>query len=110
MIIDAQSAKGAETVSKSTSGWDQGKMINGRKRHLIVDQDGLLVDLLVTPADVQERAAARTLLTPLPHRHPEIVLVWADNAFGGEDFTTWAQDTLGISGRFLLLFHPLMRI
>ncbi|WP_179382024.1 IS5 family transposase [Streptomyces sp. SA15] len=96
VIIDAQSVKGAETVSK-TRGWDQAKMINGRKRHLIVDQDGLLVDLLVTPADVQERAAARILLTRLHAEHPEIVLVWADNAYGGEEFTAWAQDTLGIT-------------
>lgn len=97
VIIDAQSVKGAETVSKATRGWDQGKMINGRKRHLIVDQDGLLVDLLVTPADVQERAAARILLTRLHAEHPEIVLVWADNAYGGEEFIAWAQDTLGIT-------------
>jgi transposase len=90
VIIDAQSVKGAETVSNATRGWDQGKMINGRKRHLIVDQDGLLVDLLVTPADVQERAAARVLLTRLHAEHPEIVLVWADNAYGGEEFTAWA--------------------
>lgn len=97
VIIDAQSVKGAETVSKDTRGWDQGKLINGRKRHLIVDQDGLLVDLLVTPADVQERAAARILLTRLHTEHPEIVLVWADKAYGGEEFATWAQDTLGIT-------------
>ncbi|MFD8376397.1 IS5 family transposase [Streptomyces sp. NPDC059688] len=97
VIIDAQSVKGAETVSKATRGFDAGKMINGRKRHLIVDQDGLLVDLLVTPADVQERAAARTLLTRLNAEHAEIVLVWADNAYGGDEFITWAQDTLGIT-------------
>ncbi|NGO68078.1 IS5 family transposase [Streptomyces boncukensis] len=97
VIIDAQSVKGAETVSQATRGWDQNKMINGRKRHLIVDQDGLLVDLLVTPASVQEREAARTLLTRLHARHPEIVLVWADNAYGGEEFTDWAQRSLGIT-------------
>ncbi|MFD0501752.1 IS5 family transposase [Streptomyces chiangmaiensis] len=97
VIIDAQSIKGAETVSKATRGYDAGKCINGRKRHLIVDQDGLLVDLLVTPADVQECAAARILLTRLHAEHPEIVLVWADNGYGGEEFTTWAQDTLGIT-------------
>lgn len=97
VIIDAQSVKGAATISNATRGWDQGKMINGRKRHLIVDQDGLLVDLLVTLADVQERAAARILLTRLHTEHPEIVLVRADNAYGGEEFTTWAQDTLGIT-------------
>lgn len=67
------------------------------KRHLLVDQDGLFVDLLVTPADVQDRDAARILLTRLHAEHPEIVLVWADNGYGGEEFSTWAQDTLGIT-------------
>ncbi|MEV8017438.1 transposase [Streptomyces sp. NPDC086554] len=97
MIIDAQSVKGAETVSSATRGYDKRKDINGRKRHLIVDQDGLFVDLLVTPADVQERAAAHILLTRLHAAHPEIVLVWADNAYGGVEFTAWAQNTLGIT-------------
>jgi transposase len=97
VIIDAQSVKGAGTVSRATRGYDKRKDINGRKRHLIVDQDGLFVDLLVTPADVQERAAARILLTRLHAAHPEIVLVWADNAYGGAEFTAWAQNTLGIT-------------
>lgn len=67
--------------------------INGRKRHLIVAQDGLLV----TPADVPDRDAARILLTRLHAEHPEIVLVWSDNGYGGEEFSTWARDTLGIT-------------
>jgi transposase len=97
VIVDSQSAKGAETVSKATRGYDANKHINGRKRHLVVDQDGLLVDLLVTPADVQDRDAARILLTRLHAAHPEIVLVWADNGYGGEEFATWAQEALGIT-------------
>ncbi|GHG72525.1 hypothetical protein GCM10018980_68380 [Streptomyces capoamus] len=55
------------------------------------------MDLLVTPADVQDRDAARVLLTRLHAEHPEIVLVWADNGYGGEEFATWAQHTLGIT-------------
>jgi hypothetical protein len=70
VIIDAHSARGAETVSKAARGRDGGKLTNGRRRHLIVDQDGLLVGLLVTPADVQECAAARVLLTRLHAAHP----------------------------------------
>ncbi|MDF3142300.1 MULTISPECIES: IS5 family transposase [unclassified Streptomyces] len=97
VIVDSQSVKGAETVSNATRGCDANKHINGRKRHLLVDQDGLLVDLLVTPADVQDRDAARILLTRLHAEHPEIVLVWADDSYGGEEFSTWAQDTLGIT-------------
>ncbi|MEU3466155.1 transposase [Streptomyces sp. NPDC006733] len=57
----------------------------------------MLVDLLVTPADVQDRDAARVLLTRLHAVHPEIVLVWADNGYGGDEFSTWAQTALGIT-------------
>jgi transposase len=71
VIVDSQSVKGAETVSNATRGYDANKHINGRKRHLLVDQDGLLVDLLVTPADVQDRDAARILLTRLHAEHPK---------------------------------------
>ncbi|WP_326790383.1 transposase [Streptomyces sp. NBC_00151] len=80
-------------MSNATRGYDANKHINGRKRHLLVDQDGLLV----TPADVQDRYAARVLLARLHAEHPEIVLVWADNGYGGEEFAAWAQDTLGIT-------------
>ncbi|MER5201110.1 transposase [Streptomyces sp. NPDC002755] len=59
--------------------------------------NGLLVDLLVTPADVQDRDATRILLTRLHTDHPEILLVWADNGYGGEEFATWTQSTLGIT-------------
>ncbi|WP_369242101.1 transposase [Streptomyces sp. R21] len=67
------------------------------ERHLLVDQDCLLVDPLVTPADVQDRDAARILLTRLHAEHPENVLVWADNGYGRDEFSTWAQATLRIT-------------
>ncbi|MGC4987046.1 transposase [Streptomyces sp. DT193] len=84
-------------MSNATRGYDANKHVNGRKRHLLVDQDGLLVGLLVTPADVQDRYAARVLLARLHAERLEIVLVWADNGYGGEEFAAWAQDTLGIT-------------
>lgn len=55
-----------------------------------IDQDGLLG----TPADVQDRNAARVVFTRLHAERPENVLVWADNGYGGEEFAAWAQDTL----------------
>lgn len=97
VIVDSQSVKGAKTVPNATRGYDANKHMNGRKRHLLVHQDGLLVDLLITPADVQDRDASRILLTRLHAEHPEVVLVWADNGYGGEEFSTWAHDTLGIT-------------
>jgi hypothetical protein len=45
-IIDSQSMKAAETVARSSRGYDAGKKINGRKRHIAVDTLGLLLGLL----------------------------------------------------------------
>jgi transposase len=98
LVIDSQSVKAAETVSKATRGYDAAKAVNGRKRHLAVDTKGLLVDVLVTPADITDRAAARLLLARLRIAHPEITLVWADSAYGGE-LEKWAKDELGLTMR-----------
>ncbi|WP_442812105.1 transposase [Streptomyces sp. NBC_00243] len=68
-MVDSQSVKGAVTVSSATRGYDANKHINGGKRDLLVDQDGLLVDLLVTPADAQDRDAARIQLTRFHTEH-----------------------------------------
>jgi hypothetical protein len=48
-VIDSQSVKAAETVSKATHGYDAGKKTNGRKRHLVVDPRGLPLMVMVTP-------------------------------------------------------------
>ena len=64
-IMDSQSVKAAETVSRDTRGFDGAKLNNGRKRHVVVDTTGLLVAVKVAPADVtgrrrRPRPAART--------------------------------------------------
>ncbi|GAA2428110.1 hypothetical protein GCM10010255_83630 [Streptomyces coeruleofuscus] len=61
-VIDSQSVKAAETVSKATRGYDAGKKINGRKRHLVVDTRGLPLMVILTPADLYDAAAAREVL------------------------------------------------
>jgi transposase len=58
--IDSQSVRAADTVPRSSRGWDAGKQINGRKRHLAVDTIGLLLVVLVTAAN------SRTATPPEP--------------------------------------------
>jgi transposase len=96
LMIDSQSVKASETVSKATRGFDGGKLINGRKRHIVVDGGGLPVDVMVTAADVTDRNAARILLGRLHDAHPEIVVVWADQGYTGE-LIAWAKENLGIT-------------
>lgn len=98
LIIDSQSVKAAETVGAATRGYDAGKKINGRKRHVAVDTKGLVALVLVTPADVPDRDAAKDLLTRLKLTHPEIVQVWADSGHTGQ-LVDWARDKLGITLR-----------
>ncbi|MFF0515532.1 transposase [Streptomyces sp. NPDC004250] len=71
-VIDSQSVKAAEIVTKSARGFDPGKRINGRKLHVIVDFERLPLLVTVTPTDVHDSRAARTVLTRLRQAHLEI--------------------------------------
>src|SRR6185437_14727638 len=66
--VDAQSVKGADH-RRGPCGFDAGKKVNGRKRHVVVDTMGLLL-LVVTSASVQDRDGARTLLDRLKMAMP----------------------------------------
>lgn len=82
-IVDSQSVKGADTVGKSTRGYDAGKKVNGRKRHVVVDTIGLLVVVVVTAASLQDRDGGRLVLDKARMKMPSITLVWADGGYAG---------------------------
>lgn len=82
-IVDAQSVKAADTVGRDSRGYDAGKKVNGRKRHIVVDTIGLLIVVLVTAASVQDRDGGRLVLAKARMRMPSIVLVWADGGYAG---------------------------
>ena len=92
-IIDSQSVKGSEMIGRSRRGYDAGKKINGTKRHLAVDVQGLLLTVLVTAASVQDRDAARPLLWNLRKAFPSVTLAWADGGYVGK-LVTWAKTKL----------------
>ena len=77
-IIDSASVRAAETVGVASRGYDAGKKINGRKRHIAVDTLGLLLCVIVTAASVQDRDGAKPLLELLAASFRRIRLVWAD--------------------------------
>ncbi|WP_329484998.1 IS5 family transposase [Kitasatospora sp. NBC_01246] len=95
-IIDAQSVKGAASVPAASRGFDGGKKVNGRKRHIVVDTLGLLLTVMVTAASVTDRDAAQTLLARLRTRHWRITLVWADGGYTGR-LVDLARDVLAIA-------------
>ncbi|HWU08981.1 MAG TPA: IS5 family transposase [Streptomyces sp.] len=95
-VIDSQSVRAAETVGRDSRGYDAGKKINGRKRHMVVDTRGLPLLVMVTPASLTDRDAAKELLLRLRLMHPEITIVWADSAYAGK-LVTWAKKYLSLT-------------
>ena len=80
-ILDSQSVKTASSTSER--GFDAGKKITGRKRHVLVDTVGLMWLLLVHPANVQDRDGARLLLAELATFCYRLRLIWADGGYSG---------------------------
>ncbi|MEV6735268.1 IS5 family transposase [Streptomyces sp. NPDC051364] len=82
-VIDSQSVKADAVVAADSRGFDGGKLINGRKRHAVVDTLGLLLGVMVTAADTGDRTAARVLLEQVTHAHHRLELIWADGGYTG---------------------------
>lgn len=85
--LDSQSVKTAEGGPK---GFDAGKQINGRKRHVLVDTLGLLLAVCVTPASVQDRDGAVELLSASFMMYWRLAVIWADSAYGG-NLVEWVK-------------------
>ncbi|GAB2751608.1 IS5 family transposase [Streptomyces bullii] len=94
-VIDSQSVKADATVALASRGFDAGKKVNGRKRHLLTDTLGLLLDVLVTPASTTDRDAARVLLPAARERFGRLARVWADGGYTGH-LVDWSTAQLDI--------------
>ena len=81
-IIDSQSVKTTEQGGEK--GYDAGKKVNGRKRHILVDTIGLLIIVKVLAANIQDRDGAKLLLEEVKERMPRLFLIWADGGYRGK--------------------------
>jgi len=97
---DAQRSDHRQPVGENESkrgprGYDGGKKVKGRKRHLLVDTNGLMLHVLVHEANIQDHNGGRLLLAPLRGCFPRLKLIWADSAYKKGGFVEWVKATLG---------------
>jgi putative transposase len=91
-IIDSQSVKTSHRGG--IRGYDAGKRVKGRKRHILVDTQGLLLALLVSSADIQDRDGAKLLCQKLaPILALRLKKLWADGAYRGE-LIAWVKEKI----------------
>jgi putative transposase len=91
--LDSQSVKTTEVGG--IKGFDVGKLVKGRKRHVLVDTLGLLIAVVVTSAGVQDYHAAKPVFEAVKGRCPRLGVVWADGIYEKPWLIAWVKSECG---------------
>jgi putative transposase len=94
-IVDSQTTK-TTGVGGQERGFDPAKKVEGRKRHLLVDTEGLVLKARVHSANVPDQDGIRLLLEPVRDHFPRLSHLWVDVGYQGRG-KRWAEEVLGLS-------------
>jgi putative transposase len=96
-VVDSQSVK-TTGIGGNERGYDPGKKVKGRKRHLLVDTQGLVLRAKVHAASVFDRDGIKPLMEFVGERFPRLSHLWLDAGYNGEGKgRDWAEKALGFS-------------
>jgi len=87
--LDSQTVRAS--AHRGEVGYDAAKNTKGRKRFLLVDTLGLLLGVMLEPANCPERQGARTLLATVLADYPQLLKLWVDGGFNGPEFAAWVR-------------------
>jgi transposase len=96
-ILDSQSVETATMIHLEV-GYDSGKQIKGRKRHILVDTLGLLIVVVVTAANMPEREGAKQVFAKVHQARKQfcrLIKIWVDGGYRGEGLMRWVMDIYG---------------
>jgi putative transposase len=91
--LDSQSVKTTEVGG--IKGFDAGKKVKGRKRHIVVDTLGLLIAVVVSSAKVQDYHGAKPILEKIKDRCPRLKVVWVDGIYEKQWLIDWVESECG---------------
>jgi hypothetical protein len=100
-VVDSQSVK-STGVGGEDRGYDGGKKVKGRKRHLLMDTEGFVLKTKVHSAKVMDYEGIKTLLRKADEQFPRLHHLWLDAGYRGEDKgKDWVEKTLGWSAELV---------
>jgi putative transposase len=92
-IVDSQSVRTAEGGEER--GYDAGKKITGRKRHLAVDTLGMVLAVVVHSAGIQDQTGAEWVMDKLGEQYRRLKVIFGDSAYGRSGLPLWVEQTFG---------------